>query len=273
MKVIATPAQGNKSAAASRLDEVMGSLRLGRGWSQDMEAQESVIAPLEKALDNRFIMLRNVTLAGLDVPIPLILVGPAGLRVLYPSAQRGVFRARGESWEQMDDRSQAYHAVTPNPLTRAQLMARAVDAFLKSRSVNTGETEPVLLLMDAGTHVESARPVVRIVLADGLERFIAGLLQARISLDKDETQKIVDIFTKSMGVVEGPAFPERDAFSFTDEPAPQPSLGDRLPRGEKVARSLNKLPFSGRQWLLLGLLALINILVLVGFVTLIFLTN
>ncbi|MCI0519483.1 MAG: hypothetical protein L0Z70_04430 [Chloroflexi bacterium] len=273
MKVIATPVQGSKSGSASRLDEVMGSLRLGRSWSQDMEAQEGVIAPLEKALDNRFVMLRNVILEGLDVPIPLVLVGPPGVRVLYPSAQRGVFRARGEAWEQMDDRSQVYRPLTPNLLTRAQLMARAVDAFLSTRGIKAGETEPVLLLMDSGSHVDSARPIVRIVLADGLERFIAGLLQARILLDKDETQKIVDTFSKSMGVVEEAAFPERDVFSFTDEASAKPSLGDRLPRGEKVAKSLNKLPFSGRQWVLLGLLALINILVLVGFVILIFLTN
>jgi hypothetical protein len=276
MKVIDNPKTQGKSSSAKPLDDLVSTLRFGKTWSTDMHAQASVIALLDKSLDNRYIMLRNVQLEGLDIPIPLVLVGPTGVRVLYPSASRGVYRAKGEIWEQMDDRSRMYRAAAPNLLTRTELMARAVAAFLTSREVPLPEIEPILMFSDPGTHVESVRPSVRIVLVDGLERFIGGMLQSRSYLDKIEVQKIVDLLTRLSGIdPDASPYPERDAFSFSDEDKPSrlSTLTDSLPRGEGVVSSLNKIPFSNRQWGLLGCMAVFNILLLVAFVILILLTS
>ncbi len=196
-------------------------------------------------MDNRYVILRNVQLEGLDIPIPLILVGPTGARVIYPSASRGVYRARGETWEQMDDRAQVYRAATPNLISRTQLMAQAVSAYLTGRDMPLPEVEPVLMFSDPGTHVETVRPLVRVVLVDGLERFVAGLLQSRSYLDKENVQKIVVLLTQLSGLdLDASPYPERDAFTYADEKKPSQlsTLADRLPRGERMVSSLTKSP-------------------------------
>jgi hypothetical protein len=275
MKVIDNPKASGKSAQPGKLDDIFGSLHLGRTWTQDMQTQEEVIAALDKALDNRYVMLRNVTLEGLEIPIPLVMVGPPGLRVIYPCATRGIFRAKGDVWEQMEDRQQVYRAASPNLLTRTELMGQAVAAFLAARGMPTVEIEPALFFSDPGTHVDSVRPAVRVVLVDGLERFIAGLVQSRAFLEKEDVTKIVDLFLQSMGVTERDIspYPDRDAFSFSDEPAEaKETVLDRIPRGEGVVKILNKIPFSGRQWFVLGFMVVVNIVILVAFVLLVLLT-
>jgi hypothetical protein len=275
MKVIDNPKVSGKAPGSGRLDDMLGSLRLGKGWSQDMEAQEEVIASLEKALDNRYTMLRNVMLEGLEIPIPLVLVGPPGIRVVYPCASRGIFRAKADVWEQMDDRAQVYRAASPNLLTRTELMGQAVAAFMTARGAPPYEIEPVLFFSHPGTHVDSVRPAVRIVLMDGLERFIAGLVQSRVSMEKEEVDKTVDFFLKSMGVSERDLspYPERDSFSFVDEPdAAKETLLDRVPRGEGLVKTLNKIPFTRGQWFVLGFMVFIDIFILIAFLVLILIT-
>ncbi len=276
MKVIDNPKVSEKPSSPGKLDTMLGSLGLGRNLPPEQQAQEDLIAHLEKALDNRFVMLRNVTLEGLELPIPMVLVGPPGVRVIYPHAARGVFQVKGEVLEYMDDRYQTYRTVTPNLLTRAKLMAQAVTEFINARHPAPVEAEPVLFFSDPGTHVDSVRPVVRIVQADGLDHLAAGLLQSRVYLEKDEVQKVVDYFLTSMGISERQLspFPERDAFSFADDTGPdKPSLADRLPRGEGLVSTLNKIPFSRRQWYLLGCMVVVNIIVLIAFVVLVLLTS
>lgn len=276
MKVIDNLEESGKTGPASPLDNVLSSLRLSRDWDQDAQAQDWVVDSLEQMLDNNFVMLRNVKLEGLDVPIPMILVGPPGIRVIYASALRGVFRAKGDIWEQMDDHQQTFRPVLPNMISRAALMARAVEAYLKN-DYPLLMIEPVLVFYDPGTHVDTIRPDVRIVLADGLERFSAGLLQSGARLDRNTVQTLVDLFTQtSPGEADGAApFSERDAFSFKDEQEKKktPALRDRLPSDEPIMSFLNKMPFTTRQWVVLGLMAGFNIVILIVFVLFVLLSS
>ena len=275
MKVIENPAFSSKAATPGKLDEVLSPLKLGRALTPEMEAQEAVIASLERALDNRYVMLRNITLEGLDVPIPLVLIGPPGVSVINPSPARGVFRVKGDVWEQMDSRQELYRSSSPNLVTRTELMAQAVQTFLEGRLPSEAQVEAVLYFSDPGIHVDAVRPVVRIVQVDGMERFLAGLLQTPIYMEKEDVSKIADLFVKSMGIIERESspYPERDAFSFRDEEIARETLIDRLPRGEGVVRNLNKIPFSGRQWFLLGCMGVVDIIILVAFVILVLMTS
>jgi hypothetical protein len=274
MKVIDNSAADEKSGTSGPLGGVMNTFKLGRVWSQDMQAQEGIITALERLLDNRYTLLRNVSLEGLDIPIPLVLVGPPGVRVLYPSASRGVYRAKDDVWEKMEDDQKGYKSVLPNLLTRTQLMGRAVESFLTAKGYPQTEVEPVLVFSDPGIHVDTIRPVVRVVMVDALERFIAGLVQIRTFLNKDEIEKIVALFAEPKAeenASEPPPF-ERDAFSFSDEDntRQQPiSVLSNLPRGERAVSALNKIPFTTRQWVLLILMVLVNIILLVAFVIII----
>ncbi len=268
MKIIENTSQNQKSQPPNVLGGMIGSLKLGRATPQEVQAQQAVIAVLEKALDNRYFLLRDISLVEQEMPIPLILVGPAGIRVIYPLALRGVYRARVDEWEQLDTQRQTYRPVTPNLIIQAQQMAQAVEEHLKAQNIDPPPVEPALVFTDTGVHIEMVRPAVRIVLIDAIDRFIAGLLQAPVMLSKEEVQQSTNSLAKALGMDEERSlYPERDAFSFSDELAARskgPTIADRLPRGERAVSTLNKIPLSNRQWLVLGCLVAVNILILIA---------
>jgi hypothetical protein len=276
MKVIKNSKLNPKESASSPMGDVIGSIKSGLNLSEGIQAEDAVIASLERMLDNRYVILRDVTrdvtLPGLRVPIPLVLLGPTGVRVLNPSSKRGIYRAQGENWEQMDDRRQDFKPAQPNLIMRAQLMARAVEKFLTGQGYELPEVEPVLVFTEPGVHIETVRPVVRVILIDGLERFTAGLAQGYPILEKEDVQKIADLFSDSMGLknLDASAYPKQDVFSFTDEEAEtNPSWLDQIPAGEGIVSTLNKIPFSSRQWLLLGTMMIVNVFVLLTFILLV----
>jgi Nuclease-related domain len=269
MKIIENTSQSQKSQPANVLGGMIGSLKLGRSTPQEIQAQQAVISMLEKALDNRYFLLRNVSLAEQEAPIPMILVGPPGVIAILPVALRGVYRAKVDEWVQLDTQRQSYKPATPNLIIQTEQMAQAVEEHLKAQNIHPPSVEPVLVFTDTGIHIEMARPVVRIVLIDAIDRFIAGLLQAPAFLPKEEVQQITDCLAKVLGIEERSLYPERDAFSFSDESTPRskgPTIVDRLPRGERAVTTLNKIPLSNRQWLVLGCLMAINILILIAVV-------
>ncbi|MDD2695531.1 MAG: NERD domain-containing protein [Anaerolineales bacterium] len=267
MKVIENPDFKKQSPLSGGLGKVLGALAPGKP-SPDAQAEEMLVSALSRLLDNRFILLRNVVLSGVDVTIPLVLVGPTGAYMLYTSAIRGVFRAAGENWEQLDERSQSYKPVRPNLITRVSLMSRAVETYLLNRGKLTLVVEPVLFLMDPGAHVELNRPNARIFRQDGLDRFAASLLQGALIMGKEQVQAIVEalIPIRSAILAGGEEALIEDTFSMKEEQAkPAVIKPVRPPRDDKIASTLNKAPFSSRQMLALGCLALVNIVILVAF--------
>lgn len=271
MKVIDNPNAGEKDSSNRLAGGMLGSLRFGRSWAEDMKAQDAVIGAFGRMLDNNYLMLRDVTMDGLDIPIPLVLVGPPGLSVIYPSASRGVFRAREESWEKLQDRQKKFKPAQPNIITRVRMMAQAVAKFLATSQYSSIEVEPVILFTDPGTHIEASHPAARIIRSDGLDRFIAGLIRARVRLNRQDANKIANLLMGPMTLVEDvDGFAPEDEFSFTEEKKPSgPSLADQIPKGEGVVKSINKMPFSMKQWLVLGLLIVVNIIVLIALVILV----
>ncbi len=245
---------------------------LERSWTKkDAEAQEAIVTALNKVLDNRYVMLRNVTLEGPDVPIPLILIGPPGVKVIYPSTLKGVYRAREEIWEELDDRTQRFTVARPNLLTRTALMARAIGTYLSANGFSLPEVEPVLFFSDPGVHVDSVRPVVRVVLSDAMDRFIANLVQSRVILDVDDIQNIVKAIVGDIPLVNSyQQLPERDAFSFRELAEERPARPTkRVVIDKSEPAFLKGIPFTRRQLFFLGLLTLVNIIILVAFVVLI----
>ena len=75
------------------VERIRGTLRHGSSWYADMQAQETVVSRLENALDDSFTLIRNHILPGLDIPIPLTLVGPSGVHVIYASGIKGIYQA------------------------------------------------------------------------------------------------------------------------------------------------------------------------------------
>ncbi|MGW8249006.1 MAG: hypothetical protein ACWGO1_00060 [Anaerolineales bacterium] len=271
MKVIDFAATKSDQDQTRSLENLLGSLKIGRGWSAEAEAQQTVVGAFEQMINNKYFMLRNLPLPDLDMPVPLVLVGPAGIWMLYPSRMRGVYRANGSSWEKIDDRKQSFAPAEENLLIRTEQLARAVREYLASEGMKPLQVEPILVFTNPGIHIEAARPAVRIVQVDALNRFIAGIARSRVIYDPDQVQKMVDLLASYYQ-----GLPETVGFSSKAQARAQERIDSataNLDRFDSAFSKVEKLPFSSRQWLLLGGLILINIIVLVAFVVFILFAN
>jgi hypothetical protein len=240
----------------------------GSPVKENEEAQDYVVNALNKVLDNQFVLLRNITLEGLDIPIPLILLGPGGIQVIYASTAKGVYRAKEGVWEKLDDRSGRFQIDRPNLLERSMLMARALETFLTNQKLELPVTEPVLFFSDPGIHIDATRPIVRVLMADALDRYIAGLVTTRSFIDQETVQRVVKILTRGLDQkgAEGQTVIERDAFSFMDLPEEGPQVRKKVIVDRSEPPVFQSIPFTKRQWLMLILLVVVNIIILAGLV-------
>lgn len=98
MKIIdKTPFQ-DVSGKISVVGRTQGTLKYGLNWFPELEAQKVVIAQLDRTLEKGFVLIRNFTLPNIEVVIPLILIGPGGVSVIYVTQVKGQFEAKGDQW-------------------------------------------------------------------------------------------------------------------------------------------------------------------------------
>jgi hypothetical protein len=185
-----TPYFDQETGEIKLLDRVRAVMNYGTNWLKEVEAQSQVISLMTKLLDKNFTLLHNVTPPGLDASFPLILVGPTGVFVMYVTQLTGTFRAKGDQWGTISGNN--FKDVKPNLLSRTEHMARALQIFLQHQE-QTGLTivEAILLCSDPAVHVDSLRPIIRIVMRDALERFIISISQSRVALSPDAVQRII----------------------------------------------------------------------------------
>ena len=295
MKIIdQTPflSEGDK---ISVLDQVKATLKYGGDWLQEINAQKTVVACFGKVLDNSFTLLRNVRLASLDINIPLILVGPAGIYVLYTTPLRGMFRTKGDSWGTLV--GYTFKPARINLIVRTAQMGRAVQTYLERQGFpgSTTPVEAVLLASEPGLHIDSVRPIVRVVMRDGLEHFAASVVQGHAVFSAETVRYILDRITNppaaspeqpiAQDVSALPFAQQADAFGldstqdsaarqiavrgsahFPESGAFAESLASLQP--ETIART-KKLSFSTKQWAFLIAFFVIEIIILILFVVLI----
>lgn len=178
-------------------DRIKGIWRFGLSWDRDLQAQNLLIGQLKKALDNKFILIHHMTLPNLPMPIPIILIGPPGVKTIYASAVKGVFRAKGENWFSLDAPNKKYVAVSPNLVKRAFLMSQAVQDYLSHREILLPGVEPVLFFSQPGLHVESVQPITRLVQLDEIDRFVTTILQSPVIMSSSDGQVIADVLIRS----------------------------------------------------------------------------
>jgi hypothetical protein len=168
----------------------------GFGWQAELDAQNQVTSQLIGVLGPEFVMLRGVLLPKLDAPIPLVLVGPPGVFILYASSLKGTFRARGDVWLALDATGNM-HPAKPNLPTRARLYAEAVRKYLLKNNVEAGDVEAVLLFSRNDAFVENIKAPIRVVLADGVESYASTLCLGHPSLTPDQITRIIHLLAGS----------------------------------------------------------------------------
>ncbi len=237
-------------------------LQYGFAWYKEYKAQETILRPLNQHLDGRFVLLRNIQLPDFKVPLPPILVGPTGVFLLYVTPQKGTFRVREDIWEEIDTRSRRFRPLKPNLVRHTMALARVLEDYVSTKADMQVEVHPVLVAVDPGTLVDAIRPSVRVVQADTLERFASEVARMRSTLSIDDVEKIVELLAPS---------PHRRAAQQKRAAAAR-SASSAATRTLLPARWQRYFNFTPKQWLILGVMAGLDILILLGFILLIALT-
>jgi hypothetical protein len=176
MKIIdQTPFQNDKGDIGI-FERLQGTLKYGLSWYPELQAQKTILSGVDRILQG-FTVIRNHTLDASGIVLPLIVMGRSGIVVAYVTHLRGTYMAKGDSWRIL--RGSNFQDTPINLLTRVNRMARALKVFLERQGVKRSlPVEPVILCADPGLYVETQRPLVRVVLSDGLERWASGLVKA-----------------------------------------------------------------------------------------------
>jgi hypothetical protein len=180
MKIIDKTPFRKEDGSISFIDRIQGTLKYGLPWYGRVQAQDKIIPVLEKHLGRSFILMRNVTLGGTDIELPMILIGPPAVLVINVITDQGIFRAQEDEWGKIVGNQFVPSKI--NHVERTARMGKVLQVFLQRAGVTGVTIESILLSANPGTHVESVRPVVRVVMSDALERFAASLSQAKSSL-------------------------------------------------------------------------------------------
>lgn len=214
----------------SFFNRLQGSLKFGSSWPKDMQAQSDLIAQLQQSLGQNYVVLRNLTLGNTGVPIPIILIGPPGVFVIYVSSLRGVYRAKEDSWMAME--GNRFKPAQPNLVARTRLMGRAVKNFLDKEGIAPPEVESILLFTNPNQHVDAIHPNVRIVLSDAIDRFILSVQQGLTLLNARRIQNIVDALGADLSQAtetapEAPAKADEFDFGHSEKDDAPFDFGDR----------------------------------------------
>lgn len=213
MKIIDhTPYFNTETGEITFTDRVRAMIKFGSSWIKEVEAQNQIIPVLGKVLDRNYTLLRNATPPGLDASLPFILVGPTGIFVMYVTPITGMFRAKGDQWGTIS--GNAFKNEKPNLLTRTEHMARAIQLFLQRQGYLLTSVEAILLCSDLSVHVDSIRPIIRVVMRDAFERFAISITQARAVLSPEAVQDVI-------GRILNPPIP---APSESPSPEPKPAV-------------------------------------------------
>jgi len=270
MKVIDHSEFRDEEGVINLENRIRGTLQHGMKWYSWMQSQEITTKRLEKSLGKEHTLLLNVIIPGTTTIVQMILLSPQGVRVLEPSPIKGVFRAKGEEWLKFDSRGKRFKRSNPNLQTRTLNNAQLVHRYLQEQGYPLPEVEAVLMLTNPRTHIDSARPRVRIVQADAIDYFAANLQEFQPIMDQED----INILTDSLI---NPKLPE-------PEPTPEPEAEPEVARTEFVEEKetfttepepmalpaqavhrLSTLPISRRQWILLAVMLFFELVIIIIF--------
>jgi hypothetical protein len=237
--------------------------------NSDEHAEDAIVARFMRGLDNRFVMLRNLKLEANGEAFPPILIGPSGLAVLNVSRLRGFFKAKEDSWWEMNKTTHQFGPARPNLLKQSKDYAQKLAEILDAHGKSHPEILPVLVFANPGVHVDLSNPAIRIVLMDGVESLIDGFLRSEELLQPNEIDFLTDSLElmsnpeKAIPLGEGEDFFGKDLIS-SEKKAPLKLPELPIPTELSLPPVEKKLKFSKKQWLILEVLLIVTIVVLLA---------
>jgi hypothetical protein len=183
--------------------------------------------------------------------------------------EKGFFRAKDESWWEMSKTTHRFGPAHPNLIKQSQAYAQKLTELLEAHGKTHPEILPILIFANPGVHIETSNPAIRIVLMDGVESLITSFLNSVEALQPNEISYLSDSLEimanpeKAIPLGEGEDFFGRDLF-VPEKKAPPKLPSFPVPTDLSLPPVEKKLKFSKRQWIILGVLLSMTILVLLG---------
>ncbi len=281
MRIIDKTPLISEDGSVSIINRIKGTLQYGFSWYPDLQAQEQAIKILERHLGKKFTLIRNHTLGNSKITIPLILVGPPGIKVIFVTHLLGTYRAKVDSWGTISGGN--FKEASINLIKRTKLLGKVVRVYLERKDFNLPEgIEPILLSVNPGLHIASARPSVRIVMSDAVDRFSALLAQEPPLMSVEVVHEIAEEIVNPRPPKKAPPEPEQAQPTHQNQP-PAKDMGEldfafeeeaniAPPKPRKIPRSpVKKTPetyfgLTGKQLAILGVMGAILICFLVFFI-------
>jgi len=253
-----------ESGFAGVLKTIQGVFSYGWSWQQNRKSQEELIEILETVLGNDCVLLQDVMIPKVGRPIPVVLITPASLMVINPKNQHGFFRAEGKTWEELG-RNDEYIKASNNLIRETWLYQKTIEGYLKQHNFSAPTDRGVMIFVSPETHVESIRPRVRIIQADGIKNFAR-----EIAISKPVFSDID--FRSAVRLLSDPRLPDKQKL----KKAP-PDKGSKIPEtmakvDENLEKVTNRINFSRREWVIVGSLVALVIIVLIILITLVIFT-
>jgi hypothetical protein len=146
----------------------------------------------------------------------------------------------------------------PNLQFRALAFARGLLRYFESQGFPLPDLEAVLLFTNPQTHVDTASPQARIVLADAFDHFASKILEGGKIMDQEDIHMLVDsvLNPKLPEPKEEPQFDESGEEIFESEALrPREERQDLKPVSRRGG-------FTTRQWVLLAVLGVFQLILM-----------
>ncbi len=181
MKHIDKTPYRSESGEINIINRVQGMLKYGMSWYNRIKVQDDIAGILGRQLGGQFILFQNITLPETDIDLPLVLVGPPGVYLINALHEHGVYMAREDEWGTLT--GETFVPARINQVKRAMTMAKVLQVYFDRLGQKGFQVEPIVMSSDPGLHIDSTRPVVRLVMSDAIDRFALSLIQARPVFD------------------------------------------------------------------------------------------
>ncbi len=253
-----------ESGIAGIFNTLRGVFSYGWYWQQSRKNQEELVEILDSVLGNDCVLLRDVNIPHVGRPIPVILLTPSNLIVINPKSQQGFFRAEGKRWEELG-RNDEYKLVSNNMIRETWLYQKTIEGYLKQHNFSAPAERGVMIFVSPETHVETIRPRVRVIQADGIKNFARELAISKpVFSDVD--------FRTAINLLSNPRLPTKEKSKKTPggKPIPVPDAVSKV--DESLGKVTNRINFTRKEWIIVGSLVALVILVLITLITLVIIT-
>ena len=192
MRIIDKTPLVEEDGSISAINRIKGTLQYGFSWYPDLQAQQKAIDIFEKKLDKKFTLIRNLTLGKSKITVPLILIGTPGIQVIFVTHLQGTYRAKNDAWGTISGGSLKESSI--NLLKRTAKLSKAVRVYLERNDIKLPDgVEPILLSINPALYISSVRPIIRIVMSDAVDRFVASLAQETPVMSLEAVHEIVEV--------------------------------------------------------------------------------